>query len=91
MTARTLRHRYYWFCFVPAWYAQEDRAVITGTVTDPSQTAVPGATVAIASKTTGFHRGVKTNESGAFLLPGLLTRLRRNHPQGGFAPNSIPR
>jgi Carboxypeptidase regulatory-like domain len=51
--------------------AQEDRAAITGTVSDPSQSAIANATIVIDSKATGFHREVKSNESGIFLLPGL--------------------
>lgn len=51
--------------------AQEDRAVLTGTVTDPSQAAVPGALVEIAGKATGFHREVVTSEAGTYTLPGL--------------------
>jgi hypothetical protein len=52
--------------------AQEERAVVTGTVTDPAKAAVPGANVEIASKATGFRREVKTNDAGLFLIPGLL-------------------
>jgi hypothetical protein len=52
-------------------FAQEDRAVVTGTVTDPSQAAIANAVVTIDNKATGFHREVKTNETGAFLIPGL--------------------
>ena len=52
--------------------AQEERAVITGTVTDPSHASVAGATVTIDSKATGFHREISTNDSGAYLIPGLL-------------------
>ena len=51
--------------------AQEDRAVVTGTVTDPSQSAIANAVVTISNKATGFHREVRTNEAGAFLIPGL--------------------
>jgi len=52
--------------------AQEERAVITGTVTDPSRASVAGATVTIDSRATGFHREVSTNDSGAYTIPGLL-------------------
>jgi hypothetical protein len=51
--------------------AQEDRAVVTGTVTDPSQSAIANAVVTIDNGLTGFHREVRTNDSGAFLIPGL--------------------
>jgi hypothetical protein len=58
--------------FVGLGLAQEDRAVVTGTVIDPSQAAISGATVEINSKATGFRREIKTNDSGAYLIPGLL-------------------
>ena len=55
---------------IPAM-AQEDRALVTGTVTDPSRSAVAGAGIEIDSKATGFHREVKTTDAGTFLVPGL--------------------
>lgn len=51
--------------------AQEDRAAVTGTITDPSQSAVANAVVGIDNKATGFHREVRTNDSGVYLIPGL--------------------
>jgi hypothetical protein len=59
------------FSLAAAALAQEDRAVVTGTVTDPSQAAIVSAVVTIDNKATGFHREVVTNEAGAFLFPGL--------------------
>jgi hypothetical protein len=53
-------------------FAQEDRATITGTVSDPSKASISGAVIVIDSQATGFHREVSSNESGAFLIPGLL-------------------
>jgi hypothetical protein len=58
--------------FAAAGLAQEDRAVITGSVTDPSQSSVAGATVTVDNTAIGFHREVKTNDAGAFVIPGLL-------------------
>jgi hypothetical protein len=52
--------------------AQEERAAVTGTITDPVMAPIPGATIEIDSKATGFHREVKTNEAGTYLIPGLL-------------------
>src|ERR1700722_17533182 len=65
--------------FSAAGLAQEDRAVITGTVTDPSLSSVAGATVTIDNKATGFHRVVKTNASGAYVIPGLLVGIYDLH------------
>jgi hypothetical protein len=53
-------------------FSQEERAVVTGTVTDPTKAAIVGAIVNIDSKTTGFHREIMTNEAGDFFIPGLL-------------------
>jgi hypothetical protein len=52
--------------------AQEDRAAVTGIVSDPSKAAVSRAMVEIDNKATGFHRAVLTNDAGAYLIPGLL-------------------
>ena len=51
--------------------AQEERAVVTGTVTDQSNAVVAGATITIDSEATGFHRVLKANDSGFYLIPGL--------------------
>jgi hypothetical protein len=52
--------------------AQEDRAAVTGAVTDRTLAAIAGATVEIDNNATGFHREVRTNDSGGYLIPGLL-------------------
>jgi hypothetical protein len=51
--------------------AQEERAVLTGTITDATHAPVSGATVNISSKATGFHREVTTNDAGVYVIPGL--------------------
>ncbi|MCX6620967.1 MAG: TonB-dependent receptor, partial [Acidobacteria bacterium] len=56
---------------VSSAYAQEVRATVTGTVTDPSGAAVVGATVNIANLSTGVAVSAKSNESGAFATPFL--------------------
>ena len=67
------------FVLASAGKAQEDRAVVTGIVTDPSQAAIRGAIVRIDNKATGFHREVLTNDSGAYLIPGLLIGVYELH------------
>lgn len=75
-----MRHTYiglaliFWL-FAGMSFAQEERAAITGTVTDQTNAPVAGATVEIESKATGFHRDTLTNERGIFLLPGLQVGL----------------
>jgi hypothetical protein len=56
---------------VIASLAQEDKAVLTGTATDPSQASIPQAVVEVSNGLTGFRRAVKTNESGSYYLGGL--------------------
>jgi hypothetical protein len=58
-------------------FAQEFRASITGAVTDPSGSPVPGAKVAITSVERNTTENVETNEAGRylvqFLMPGRYT------------------
>ena len=49
--------------------SQATTGVIRGTVTDPSGTAVAGATVVLRESQTGFQRQVTTNERGVFIAP----------------------
>src|SRR5687768_9183231 len=50
---------------------------VSGTVTDPSNAVVPGATVTITSNDTGAERSAETSSNGAFdfqaLQPGTYT------------------
>jgi hypothetical protein len=57
--------------FAPGCLTQEDKAVLTGTATDPSQARIPNAVVEVSSSRTGFRRAVKTSESGSYYLGGL--------------------
>src|SRR5881296_1623431 len=57
------------FPVVLAAQSQATTGVIRGTVTDPSGTAVAGATVALRETQTGFQRQVTTNERGIFVAP----------------------
>jgi hypothetical protein len=52
-----------------AVHAQEFRATLQGTVTDPSQATVPGATVLIRNVETGIERTMETDEAGHYLFP----------------------
>ena len=55
--------------------AQSGTTSLRGTVTDPSQAAVSGATVTLSSPERGFSRSVTTNSTGAYeflqLQPGM--------------------
>ena len=50
--------------------AAQDRAAVSGTVTDPSGAVVPGAQAEIKSAT-GLHRRTKTGASGIYEFPAL--------------------
>ena len=52
-------------------YAQSNLATITGDITDPSDRAVPGATVKVRSVGTGAVRAGTTDAAGAYQIPGL--------------------
>ncbi len=57
--------------FAAAGYSQEDKAVLTGIITDSTQAVVPGATIEIASSVNGFSRSAKSNETGSYTVGGL--------------------
>ncbi len=76
--------------FVVCSPAQEDRATITGTVTDASNAPIAGASISIDSNATGFHSVVTTNDSGSYSSPGLLVgfyRLKIGKP--GFQTEEV--
>ncbi|HEY6989666.1 MAG TPA: carboxypeptidase-like regulatory domain-containing protein, partial [Bryobacteraceae bacterium] len=58
-----------------AAYAQESRATLSGTVTDPSGSVIPGTDVKLVNSRTGIAFDTKTNEAGQyrflFLNPGM--------------------
>ena len=73
------------FALAPSASAQKTSGTITGTVTDPSGAAMPGATVGVVNERTGAAREAATNEEGSFSFPELEAgtyRLTVN--KGGF-------
>lgn len=53
----------------------QSTATILGTVTDASNAPVPNATVLIHNENTGVERTTKTDDSGNYVMPGLLPGL----------------
>jgi hypothetical protein len=49
--------------------AQEFRATLQGTITDPSQAAIPTASVILKNSDTGIERAVPSDEDGHYLFP----------------------
>src|SRR5437868_4931739 len=56
----------------PAALGQSNYAVVSGTVLDPQQSPVAGASVVLTSKETHAARRVSTNSQGIFQLTGIL-------------------
>jgi hypothetical protein len=52
-------------------YGQNDRATATGTVTDPTGAALPGAQVTLTEVATGTSTTGTTNNNGIYTVPGL--------------------
>ncbi len=55
----------------PTATAQVDRAVLEGTVTDPSGGVIVGATVKVVAVDTGLSKEQQTNTKGYYRFPGL--------------------
>jgi hypothetical protein len=56
---------------VSSIYAQEYRATVLGTVTDPGGAVVPGAKIVIVNNGTGVASRTQSNANGAYQLPYL--------------------
>ena len=58
-------------CHVPAMAQGETTSAIAGSVSDPADAAIPGATVTTTNIENGLKRSVKTDDSGRFSFPQL--------------------
>lgn len=58
-------------CLGTTAIAQVDRAVLEGTVADPTGATISGATVKVLEVDTGIGREQRTNSSGYYRFPGL--------------------
>jgi hypothetical protein len=68
----------------------QSTGTIQGSVTDPSNAAVPGAKVTVRSQTTGLERSTQTDAAGAYLVPGLLPDVYRIEVNAsGFQTSAI--
>ena len=56
---------------VCAMYAQGVTGRINGTVRDPSQATVPGATVTVTNQETGYRAEVTTGQGGDYVVPNM--------------------
>ncbi|MGB8583123.1 MAG: TonB-dependent receptor [Candidatus Sulfotelmatobacter sp.] len=71
-------------------FAQVDRAVLEGTVTDPSGATISGATVKIVAVDTGLIQTQRTNSNGYYRFPGLaISRYSVTVTNTGFKSKVI--
>jgi hypothetical protein len=56
---------------MPAAFAQVDRAVLEGSVTDPTGRLIVGATIKVLAVDTGLSEEQQTNSKGYYRFPGL--------------------
>ena len=59
------------FCAIGLAFAQTDRGIINGTITDSSGASVPEVRVAATNTATGITFATKTTSSGDFAIPAL--------------------
>ncbi len=74
--------------FATSAWAQSNYAVLSGSITDPQQRPLAGASAQLKAQATGATRQLVTNNQGLFDAPGLLPgdyELRSE--ANGFAPN----
>src|SRR4051812_46129690 len=75
--------------FASSLLAQVGSAVITGVVTDPTNTPVPNANVRVVNEALGVATELRTNEAGVYrassLMPGVYTVQSQAQ---GFAPST---
>lgn len=77
--------------FSAVLYAQQEKAGITGVVTDISGAAVPGANVVAVNATTEVETPTVTNSSGYYYLSLLPGDYSLTIAQSGFATASVER
>ena len=71
-------------------FSQSGTSRITGTVTDQTGAAVPGATVTITNPATGFTKSATTNDDGDFSFPGIPpARYNMSVEAGGFKKSVV--
>ena len=68
----------------------QDRAAISGTVTDTLGSVVPSAGIELESPSVGFHRSLKTDEKGAYAIAALAVGTYDiTISKTGFGPEKI--
>ncbi len=77
-------------CLLGLPLVAQDRAAISGTVTDPTGAFVPGAGVELKSLATGLHRAVATDGKGLYeITPLPIGTYSIAISKAGFKPTTI--
>jgi len=80
------------FCFAGFAFGQAELVTITGTVVDPNNAVVPGATVTARGTATGFTRSATTNEEGVYTIANIQPGTYEITITGGnFPPVTVRR
>src|SRR5262249_36114929 len=58
--------------FCEGLFAQGGNGTLTGTISDPGTALIPGVSVTAVNTATGVTNTTVSNESGAYVIPGLL-------------------
>lgn len=78
------------FAVIPGASAQVDRAVLEGTVMDPSGRVIVGATLKVVAVDTGLSQEQPTNSKGYYRFPGLaLGRYTVTVASPGFQTKAV--
>ncbi|HEX5235791.1 MAG TPA: carboxypeptidase-like regulatory domain-containing protein [Silvibacterium sp.] len=59
------------FAVMGLCHGQDTSASLNGTVTDPSNAAIPGATLVLTNEATGFSQTLKSDSSGEYNITGI--------------------
>ena len=79
-----------WVMLAAMACAQGTDAVVTGTVTDPSGSAIPGATVRARNTRTGVVTSIQSNGAGVYVFPALPPGLYQlGAERSGFRAVSV--
>lgn len=80
------------FCLSAIAFGQAETASISGTVVDPNNAVVPGATVTATSVSTGFNRTTTTNNEGYYTITNLQpSTYEITITSGNFQPFKVRR
>ena len=73
-------------------FAQRNTAQVSGTITDASESAVPGASIVVRNLNTAVERTVESNELGLYVVPALTAGpYSITVTKQGFQTTTVPK